>query len=95
MGFISFLEENMLSCNWKMNGVECTGCGMQRSGIYLLKGEFAEAFHMYPAIFTLIIMFAYLGLHLKFNFSKGHKILLWLFILNFGIIITSYLIKFI
>jgi len=95
LGIISFLEEHMLSCNWKTRGVECVGCGMQRAVIHLLKGEFTEAFHMYPAIFTLIIMFIYLGLHLKFNFAKGHKVLLWLFILNFGIIITSYILKFI
>jgi len=95
MGIVSFLEKNMLSCEWKARGVECTGCGMQRAAIHLLKGEFTEAFHLYPAIFTLIIMFVYLGLHLKFNYSKGHIILLWLFIFNFAIIITSYFIKFI
>ena len=46
MGIISFLEENMLACRWKEQfGVDCTGCGMQRSIIHLLKGEFVEAFY--------------------------------------------------
>jgi len=93
MGVISFLEENMLSCQWKKMGYECTGCGMQRSIIHLLKGEFVEAFYIYPAIYTLILMFVYLGFHLKFSFKNGHKVLLFLFIINLLIIFTNFLIK--
>jgi uncharacterized membrane protein YoaK (UPF0700 family) len=94
VGLISFLENNLLSCQWKSMGVECMGCGFQRSVIHLLKGEFSEAFSIYPAIFTLILMIAFLGLHIKYNFVKGHKVLLWLFLLNLGIIIINYIFKF-
>ena len=94
MGLISFLENNLLSCQWKSMGVECMGCGFQRSVIHLLKGEFADAFAIYPAIFTLIAMIAFLGLHIKFNFVKGHKVLLGLFLLNLAIIIVNYIYKF-
>ena len=94
MNLISFLEENMLSCQWKSMGVECMGCGFQRSVIYLMKGQFSDAFATYPAIFTLILMMVFLGFHLKLNFSKGHKILLWLFVLNLAIILVSYVLKF-
>lgn len=94
MDIISFLENNLLSCQWKEQfNVECTGCGMQRSIIHLLKGEFVEAFYMYPAIYTLIIMFAYLGLHLKFEFKQGHRILLYLFISNLAIMLINFFIK--
>lgn len=94
MGLISFLEENLLSCHWKKNyGIECMGCGIQRSIIHLLKGEFVEAFYMYPPIYTLIILFAYLLLHLKFNFKIGHKVLLWLFITNVAIMLTNFIFK--
>lgn len=93
MGFINFLEENLLSCQWKYMGVECMGCGFQRSVIYLLKGEFVNAFKTYPAIYTLIFMMLFLGLHLKFNFTNGHKILLRLFILNLIIIAVNYIFK--
>jgi len=71
------------------------GCGMQRAIILLLKGEFIESFKMYPALFTLIIMFVYLGMHLKFNYQKGHLILRYLFIINVIIILVNYIIKFI
>ena len=91
---VSFLEKNLLSCQWKSQfGVECAGCGMQRALILILKGEFIEAFKMYPAVYTLIFMFVFLGLHLKLDFKYGSKILLYLFILNAAIIVTSYAIK--
>ncbi len=95
MGLIAFLEENLLSCPWKELGLECTGCGLQRSVIHLLKGEFIAAFSTYPAIYTLIIMFVFLGVHLRFNFSKGAQILKWLFVLNLAIIIVHYVLKFV
>lgn len=94
MGFISFLEENMLSCSWKAQlGIDCLGCGMQRSIIYLLKGEFLEAFYIYPAIYTLLLMFGYLIAHIKMSFKNGHKILLSLFIINIIIMVTNYIIN--
>lgn len=93
MGFIDFLEDHMLSCQWKEMGMECMGCGLQRSVIYLLKGDFHHAFLVYPAIYSLLLMGLFLGLHLKFNFTKGHLVLKWLFILNVVIILTNYILK--
>jgi len=95
MGIISFLEEHMFTCQWKSHfHVECLGCGMQRSFIHILKGEFIEALYMYPAIYTLILLFGYTLLHLKFSFKLGAKIILSLFIINTLIIVTNYILKF-
>ena len=94
MDIIQFLEENMLSCSWKQGfGIDCMGCGMQRSIIHLFKGEFIEAFKLYPAIYTLIIMFVFLGFHLKYDFNKGGKILIYLFSINAFIILTNFILK--
>ena len=94
MNLLSYLEENLLSCTWKQNlGIDCLGCGMQRAIISILKGDFIEAFKMYPAIYTLFFMFIYLGLHIKFNFKRGSQILLYLFILNIVIMITNFILK--
>lgn len=91
---ISFLEQNLLSCSWKQYlNQECMGCGMQRAILLLLKGEFVASFKMYPALITLLFMFVYLGLHLKFNFKKGHVVLLYLFYFNVVLIISNYLFK--
>ncbi|MEL4454960.1 DUF2752 domain-containing protein [Lutimonas vermicola] len=83
----------MLSCQWKEMGMECLGCGFQRSVVLVLKGDFQHAFLLYPAIYTLFLMMIFLGLHLRFNFSKGHSILKWLFILNIVIIVVNYILK--
>ncbi|WP_298368833.1 DUF2752 domain-containing protein [uncultured Lutibacter sp.] len=91
---IDFLESNLLSCSWKQYlNQECMGCGMQRAIILLLKGEFIQSFKMYPALFTLIIMFVYLILHLKFDFKIGHLILKYLFFINVIIILANYILK--
>ena len=95
MGLVDFLEKNMLSCKWKELGLECTGCGLQRSVIHVLRGEFTEALIVYPAIYTLILMFVFLGIHLKFNFKEGARILKWLFVLNITIIVVHYILKFV
>lgn len=88
------LDDYMLPCLWKRTlNVECMGCGIQRSVSLILKGDFIAAFYMYPAIYTLIVLFSFLILHLKFRFKYGHKIILGLFILNISIIVISFLIK--
>ncbi|MBD0831777.1 DUF2752 domain-containing protein [Aestuariibaculum sediminum] len=92
---MSGIEEYMLPClNKKFFGVDCPGCGMQRSLLFILQGKFEEAFIMYPAIYTIVLMFIFLGLHIKFRFDNGHHILVGLFLLNFTIIITNYIYKF-
>ena len=91
---ITDLEDYMLPCYWKQSfGVDCLGCGMQRSLNYLIKGEFGKAFYMYPAIYTIILMFIFLVIHLKYNFKQGHKVLLSLFAINIIIIVTNFIIK--
>jgi len=94
MNLISFLEKNMLNCSWKEMGLDCMGCGLQRSFIHLLKGEFMDAFYMYPPIYSLILLFGFLILHLKFQFKIGPKILIGLFIFNLFTTFGNYLIKF-
>jgi hypothetical protein len=87
-------EEYMLPClSKKILGIDCFGCGIQRSAVLLAQGDFTSAFKMYPAIFTLILLFLFMLLHLKFKFKNGHNILLVLFIVNIFIILTNYISK--
>jgi len=92
----SFLENLMFTCQWKDTfHFECLGCGTQRAFLHLLRGEFVQAFNLYPAIYSLILLFSYTLLYLKFNFNRGAKIILSLFIINIIIILTNYILKFI
>ncbi|MFK7832679.1 MAG: DUF2752 domain-containing protein [Winogradskyella sp.] len=84
----------MLPCFWKQTfNVDCMGCGTQRSVALILKGDFIGAFYMYPAIYSLILMFLFLLVHLKYKFKHGHRIILGLFILNISIIVISFILK--
>jgi hypothetical protein len=88
------LEKYMLPClNKKLFGVECMGCGIQRAISLIFHGEFVAAFKMYPAIYTLILLFGFIALSIfkKFNFS--YKIIVTLGIVNVIIILTSFILK--
>lgn len=88
------LEDYMLPClNKKLFGVDCLGCGMQRAFNLLIHGEFVAAFKMYPAIYTLIILFGYILINIKFKFQNAQKIISILAVLNVLIIVISYILK--
>ena len=91
---IGFMERNMFSCPSKTHlGIECPGCGLQRSLLLLMKGEFYESLRIYPATIPLLFMFIFLLLHVKFKFSKGALILQYIFIFNAALVFISYIIK--
>ncbi|WP_338424060.1 DUF2752 domain-containing protein [Galbibacter pacificus] len=84
----------MLPClNKKLFGVECLGCGIQRSVALIFQGEFMAAFKMYPAIYTLILLFIYLGFNNFYKIRYANKILVFLLVLNFAIIVGNYILK--
>ena len=88
------LDKYMLPCLSKtLFGFECLGCGLQRSFILLIKGEFIGAFKMYPAIYTLIFMFVFIFLSFKTKYKHSKKIISRLAYLNLTIMIINYIIK--
>lgn len=91
---ITWLESHLGTCFYKSHfGVECPGCGMQRSFIELLKGNLVESFLLYPALFPLIFTIIYLILHLIFKYKNGALILQISFIFTTTTMIVSYIIK--
>ena len=85
------MEEYMLPCmNKKIFGVECFGCGTQRSLALLLKGDFVGAFNMYPAIFTTLLFFVVVGLHFIDKSRNYHKAIISLAVINAVIMVVSY-----
>ena len=90
----STLEEYMLPClNKKLFGIDCMGCGMQRSISLILHGNLVEAFYMYPAIYTLILLFGVIAINTFKNFKYANKIIIILAILNVIIIIGNFIMK--
>lgn len=91
---IAWLETHMLPCMIKwMTGFDCPGCGMQRSFVLLLKGDFYESMIMFPPLLPLLLMVSFLMIHLKFKFSFGASVLKVTFILNTIILLSNYILK--
>ncbi len=84
----------MIPClNKKLFGVECLGCGTQRALLLVLKGDFSQAFHVFPAIYTTILFFAVLGLHFVDKSHNYHKLIIRLGIINAIIMVIAYVFK--
>jgi len=91
-----FAEQNMLPCMSKtVFGFDCPGCGLQRSILLLLQGDFWEAFKMYPAIYALIALFGFLIYDYFFKVKQSNAINMVLMILTVSLILINYILKFI
>ncbi len=88
------IEDYMLTCtSKKLFGIDCFGCGAQRAAALLFKGEFAAAFKMYPAIYTLVLLFLFIVFNLFVKFKHDYRIKMILIFINVAIIVVSYFIK--
>lgn len=88
------LEKYMLPCFSKsLFGMDCPGCGAQRSLLFFVNGDFTAAFKMFPAIYTTLFFFLFLGLHLMDKSRNYSKIVISLAIANGVIMIVSYIYK--
>ncbi len=84
----------MLPClNKRLFGVDCLGCGAQRALILIFKGDFIEAFKMYPAIYTLLLLCAFLIFNTFYRFKNDRTIKIVLIGVNILIVVISYIIK--
>jgi arginine exporter protein ArgO len=88
------MEEYMIPCmNKQLFGIDCPGCGTQRALALLIKGQFADAFFMFPAIYTSILFFVLLGLHFLDKSRSYEKAVIVTAILNGAIMIIAYIYK--
>ncbi|WOD45295.1 DUF2752 domain-containing protein [Hwangdonia lutea] len=84
----------MLPClNKTLFGMDCMGCGLQRSVSLVFQGQFVEAFYMYPAIYSLILLFISIVINIFFKFKHSNKVITILAIISVLTIITSFIIK--
>jgi len=84
----------MLPCAYKsLFGIDCPGCGFQRSFIALLQGNFTESFRLYPATIPVLITVLYLLIDIKYRPVNRKLIKNILFAGVVCIIIVSYGIK--
>jgi len=86
-----WFEQNQGSCILKSNtGLDCPGCGAQRSFAALLNGDFAEAWHHYPPLFPLLItLVLIIALLIRRHPQKG-KIIRYSAYVTFAFIFVNY-----
>jgi Protein of unknown function (DUF2752) len=79
----------MIPCLFKtLFGIECLGCGLQRAIALMLKGDFIKAFHMYPAVYLVLLFIGMMILNIlskRKNYTKSLTttgVLTWIFILG-------------
>ncbi|MBV8390584.1 MAG: DUF2752 domain-containing protein [Mucilaginibacter sp.] len=93
--FIQWLQEHLLPCPFKyFTGIDCPGCGFQRSVIALVQGDLHKSFGMYPPAIPLLLFFAYGILDYRFKLDTKNEIIKKTAYMIVGtIIMVSYCIK--
>lgn len=92
--FIHWLEHHLIACPFKkITGIDCPGCGLQRSLVALLKGDLAASIKFYPATLPILFLGVFTLIHLKFDFKNGALIIKGMYILATVIIIINYIYK--
>lgn len=92
---ITWLQNHLIPCPFKyLTGIDCPGCGFQRSIIALLQGDFHKSVGLYPPAIPLLLFFGY-GLADKYLKLDTPKFIIKksLFMLVGSIVLISYCIK--
>ncbi|RZK42254.1 MAG: DUF2752 domain-containing protein [Pedobacter sp.] len=92
--FWQFLKSNLLSCPIKkISGIDCPGCGFQRSVISLFEGDLAGSFKLFPPTIPLLSLLILTLVHLKFDLKHGAFFIKILFISTSLLILINYIYK--
>ena len=90
-----WLKDHLLPCPFKyFTGIDCPGCGFQRSVLALLQGNLLDSFKLYPPTIPLLLAFAYLFADKKFSLdTKDQLVKKTVYMIVGSIILISYSIK--
>ncbi|MFC4211544.1 DUF2752 domain-containing protein [Pedobacter lithocola] len=92
--FFEWLNHHLLTCPFKSQfGIDCPGCGFQRSAVALIKGNFIESLKLYPATIPLVLLLLFTIIHLKIDFKFGAQLIKIVFIGIAVIILINYIYK--
>ncbi|MFP3592701.1 DUF2752 domain-containing protein [Chryseobacterium sp. SIMBA_038] len=88
------IEDFMLSCpSKKFLGIECFGCGAQRAIVMVFEGRFSDAFHMFPAVYTLLIFLFTVAISFIDKKRNYGNVLIIMAIINSIIMVIAYFYK--
>ena len=93
-GFFHWMNEHLLSCPFKsLTGVDCPGCGIQRSLVALFQGHLDSSLKLYPATIPMLVLVSFVAIHLKFDFKNGAYFIKMLYIGITLIVVFNYVYK--
>jgi len=93
-GTIQWLQNHLLACPFKkLTGIDCPGCGFQRSVIALLQGNLKQSLSYYPATIPLLIAVLFTLIEMRFKFDKKQHLKTSLYIFAAFIVAGSYVLK--
>jgi hypothetical protein len=94
MNWIDWLEQHLFTCpNKYFFGLECPGCGMQRSLLEIFRGNVMESLLMYPGLLPMLFTIVFLFVHLKYKLNNGARILQYSYITSASVVMVSFFIK--
>jgi hypothetical protein len=93
--FFNWLQDHLLPCPFKyLTGIDCPGCGFQRSVLALLKGHLQQSFSLYPPTTALLITAVWWLADSLFKVDSSTQIIKkTMFIVTALIVTVSYAVK--
>ena len=91
---MDWLEAHLLPCWIKsVTGFECPGCGFQRALLCFLRGEWKDAFCIYPGLFPLVLFLLLAFLRMGGVKKISHRLIKNAGFVCLSAILVSYLFK--
>src|ERR1700744_3922600 len=88
---MNWLQNHLIPCPFKkLTGIDCPGCGFQRSIMALFRGDLSSSLHLYPAAIPIIITSLFVFLSYRLSIDNKHLIKKTLYIITGSVIIISY-----
>lgn len=88
------LQDYMIPCATKqILGFDCPGCGLQRSVLLLLQGDFLAAFYMFPAIYPLLALVTVLVFNQIISIKHYQKLVIVFSISTVVAILINFIFK--
>jgi len=88
------LQNFLIPCPFKkITGIDCPGCGFQRSVLALLNGDLEASVHLYPATIPIVAAVIFSTFNGRVKFAQYAYIKKGLYILSAVVVLVSYTIK--
>ena len=95
-GIADWLEGNQATCYIKAaTGHDCPGCGFQRAFVAFLRGDWGEAWEMYPPLFPFLLTMLLLVAALAFRYRGRLFLLKGAFFTTILFVLVNFAAKFV